>query len=103
MPIDSKPSKNEDEYFVRRNAELVKEMRDKLDAERTAASAPATAPKCPRCNVALAEREMDHVKIDACPSCEGIWIDKGELAQLSRVNRGRGVRGGVLGRFLGGD
>lgn len=103
MPIDSKPSKNEDEYFARKNAELVREMREKLDAERQAAERAEKAPKCPRCNVALAEQEMEHVKIDACPQCGGIWLDKGEIEQLGRVNRGRGVTGGVLSRLFGHD
>jgi len=38
----------------------------------------------------------ENVKIDECSDCGGIWLDKGELEQLQRVNRARGVSGGVL-------
>jgi len=38
----------------------------------------------------------EEVKIDECPECGGIWLDKGELDQLGRVNRAKGVSGGVL-------
>jgi Zn-finger nucleic acid-binding protein len=36
-----------------------------------------------------------------CPECGGIWLDKGELEQLRRVNRARGVTTGVLGMLFG--
>lgn len=38
---------------------------------------------CPRClNPTLVERERDGVTIDTCPSCRGIWLDRGELERL---------------------
>jgi uncharacterized protein len=99
MPTENKPSKNEDEYFLKQDAEAIRAMRAKLDAER--ATAETRQPlHCPRCNVALEEREIDHVKIDVCPNCEGIWLDSGELEQLRLVNRKRGVVGGVLGSLF---
>lgn len=44
--------------------------------------------QCPKCQTALRERERetssgDVVVMDVCPSCGGIWLDKGELEQLS--------------------
>jgi uncharacterized protein len=99
MPIDNKPSKNEDEYFARQNAEALREMRAKLDAERANAEL-RIEPRCPRDGTLLTEQEIDHVKLDVCPSCKGVWLDAGELEQLRRVNRGRGVVGGVLGSFF---
>ena len=32
---EDQPSRNEDEYFVKQDAELLKQMRAKLDQERT--------------------------------------------------------------------
>lgn len=96
MPIDEKPSKNEDEYFARLNAEQIREMRAKLDAEREKSERKSHYNKCPRCGCNLAEREVDQVKMDVCPECGGVWLDKGELEQLRLVNKGRGVTGGVL-------
>ncbi|HYB99115.1 MAG TPA: zf-TFIIB domain-containing protein [Candidatus Limnocylindrales bacterium] len=38
---------------------------------------------CPRCNTAvLDERDRDGIVVDACPSCRGIWLDRGELEKL---------------------
>lgn len=39
--------------------------------------------KCPRCQESvLDEREREGVTVDACPSCRGIWLDRGELERL---------------------
>jgi uncharacterized protein len=47
--------------------------------------------RCPRCETALLdERERDGVVIDACPSCRGVWLDRGELEKLiARAARDR--------------
>lgn len=38
---------------------------------------------CPRCETeSLAERTRDGVTIDHCPSCRGVWLDRGELERL---------------------
>jgi ribosomal protein L37AE/L43A len=103
MPTDEKPSKNEDEYFARQNAELIREMRAKLDADRKKAEAAERSAhhnKCPRCGGGLKEQHVEDVKIDECQDCGGVWLDRGELDQLRRVNRARGVSGGVLGSIF---
>jgi len=39
--------------------------------------------KCPRCpDSTLEEREREGVTVDACRSCYGIWLDRGELERL---------------------
>lgn len=39
--------------------------------------------KCPRCaDSTLDEREREGVTLDACPTCRGIWLDRGELERL---------------------
>ena len=84
-PINEKPSRNEDEYFLRYDAELLKARRAELDAARAAGTAPSTALQCPRDGGALVEREFHHVKVDVCSECGGMWFDKGEVDQLERV------------------
>ncbi|MCS6893464.1 MAG: zf-TFIIB domain-containing protein [Deltaproteobacteria bacterium] len=37
---------------------------------------------CPRCKDALLETNRSGVTVDICPSCHGIWLDKGELNRL---------------------
>jgi uncharacterized protein len=101
MPTDKKPSKNEDEYFGKQSLEIIHEMRLKLDAERKSSERKAHHNKCPHCGADLEEHHEEHVKIDVCPECGGIWLDNGELEQLRRVNRARGVTRGVLGMLFG--
>jgi hypothetical protein len=85
MAIENKPSRNEDEYFARENAELIKRLRAERDAER-ASTASTAAMTCPRCSGTLVEREYHHVKIDECTGCGGVWLDKGELQLLEHVD-----------------
>jgi len=100
MPTDEKPSRNEDEYFAKQNQEQIRAMRAKLDAERKKAERTAQVIKCPRDGAELKEQHVEDVKIDECPVCGGVWLDKGELDQLKRVNTSRGVSGGVLSSFF---
>ncbi|WP_028559538.1 zf-TFIIB domain-containing protein [Paenibacillus pinihumi] len=38
---------------------------------------------CPVCdNVKMREVEKDGILIDICPSCKGVWLDRGELEKL---------------------
>ena len=74
---EDQPSRNEDEYFVKQDAELLKQMRAKLDAER--AKAPSgQRMKCPRDGTELQERQYHHAVVDVCPTCNGMWLDAGE-------------------------
>jgi uncharacterized protein len=82
-----KPSKNENEYFVREHAELIKQQRARLDAERAERERVVHYMKCPKCGHDLAEREFHHVRVDECANCNGMWLDRGELQMLSHVER----------------
>ncbi len=95
-PIDEKPSRNEDEYWRKYDADLLKARRAELDAARAVADESAHAPRCPRDGGILVERELHHVKLDVCETCGGVWLDKGELEQLSNVDR-RGFLGSLFG------
>ena len=95
MPIDEKPSRNEEEYFARLNADLIREQRARLDAQRAASESAQATMKCPRCGSDLVEREYHHVKVDTCTSCGGTWFDRGEVEMLEHVERH------TLGRFVG--
>lgn len=98
MPMDDlKPSRNEDEYFARVDADLRKELRAKADAERAAQSA-AALHKCPRCGAELVEKRSASVVIDECPAGHGMWLDKGELEILSAGQR---ESTGFVGTLLG--
>ncbi|MBA3672068.1 MAG: zf-TFIIB domain-containing protein [Gemmatimonadaceae bacterium] len=94
---DLKPSRNEEEYFARMDADLRRELRAKADAGR-AEQASAARNKCPRCAVTMSEKRFESVTIDQCPQCEGIWLDKSELEILLH---GEHEHKGFLGSLLG--
>ena len=95
MPIDEKPSRNEDEYFARQDAERIKALRQQLDAERAKAERASHLGRCPKDGAELSEKEFHHVKVDICPDCGGMWLDKGEWDMIKYVERGS------ISRFVG--
>ena len=95
------PSRNEDEYFAKQDAELIKQMRAKLDTERTEQERKAHWMKCPKCGADLREELHGHAKVDVCPECKGMWLDAGEMALIRQVEKsgGRNVFQGLMDFF----
>ncbi len=89
MPHHSEdhPTGNEDEYFARQNAELIAEMRKRLDAERLTRERHSHYMKCPKCGADLQEVVRESVTIDVCPECKGAWFDPGEVELLRQASR----------------
>jgi uncharacterized protein with PIN domain len=81
------PSRNEDEYFVKLDSDLINEQRRKLDAERARAERASHYMRCPKCGAKLEEVEFHHIKIDKCTECGGVWFDKGEVEMLEHVDQ----------------
>jgi hypothetical protein len=102
MPTEEKPSRNEDEYFAKVNADLLKTQRAKLDEERAKTEREARKQthymKCPKDGGDLKEESFQQVKIDRCTECGGVWLDAGELDMMSHVDQGR--RSGFFGSLF---
>ena len=46
--------------------------------------------KCPTCpDSTLLMSERQGVEIDYCPSCRGVWLDRGELDKLIQLSSGQ--------------
>jgi Zn-finger nucleic acid-binding protein len=45
------------------------------------------AMRCPSCGGDLVEIERSGVRIDACRSCRGVWLDRGELDNILERER----------------
>lgn len=84
----------EEEYFHRKNKEAIEKLRAKIAVSEQAKAAGASSMPCPRCDGVLKQNKFEEVKIDVCEKCGGVWLDSGELEQLTR-NEG----GGWFGRF----
>jgi uncharacterized protein len=37
---------------------------------------------CPNCQTQLTMTERQGIEIDYCPSCRGVWLDRGELDKI---------------------
>lgn len=84
----------ENEYFHRREQELIEKMRAKLAAEATEAS----ALQCPKCHGNLVESDFENIKVDVCNNCHGVWLDAGELARVVHHDENNS---GWFGRWFG--
>jgi ribosomal protein L31 len=80
MPIDMEDRGRalENEYFRRKEQELIEKLKGHLAIEK----AESTGMQCPRCDGTLHEADYQHIKIDVCDKCHGVWFDAGELAQV---------------------
>jgi ribosomal protein L37AE/L43A len=67
----------EDDYFRKLDQELIVALRDKSAVEIEQVIQQYTRMRCPKCGEPLKETLSHRVKIDACPGCGGIWLDKG--------------------------
>lgn len=69
----------ENEFFHRREQEVMQKMREKLATE----NAESSRMDCPRGDGGkLIETDFEDVKIDVCEKCSGVWLDAGELGRL---------------------
>lgn len=80
--MSDKPSRNEDEYFVREEAERLKRLRAQDTAERAAAERKSHHMRCPKCGGPLLGEAFHGIQIDRCGECHGVWLDQGELEAL---------------------
>jgi uncharacterized C2H2 Zn-finger protein len=67
----------EDDYFRKVEQALLVALRDKSAAEIEQAIRHYARMRCPRCGEPLEDMPSPRVKIEACPGCGGIWLDKG--------------------------
>ena len=92
--MNDKPSRNEEEYFARRDAELIKAGREAIAAESKRRERASHYMKCPKCGGDLVTEEYHTIQIDRCPDCDGMWLDAGEV-DLLVAGEDHGV-GGLL-------
>jgi hypothetical protein len=72
----------EDTYLRKLDEELITALRQQDAAEVERAVRQYLHMRCPKCGAALQEVPYRSVKVDECPDCGGIWLDKGELEVL---------------------
>jgi hypothetical protein len=85
----------EDQYFARRDKELLERMRKDRDKEFANELKAAGTLICPRCGAQLGERSHHGVQARECPGCGGLWLDKEEVEVLAEREQD-----GWLGRLF---
>lgn len=93
IDLESRGDALENEYFYRKEQELIAKMKAKIEDE----SSVATELKCPRCDGTLVETDFEKIKIDVCNKCTGVWLDPGELTQVVDHEKD----GGWFGKLFG--
>ena len=90
----------EDEYFHRKDQELIAQLREKAEAARAKTEAENQKKeywmRCPKCGTALTEEHYGNVVVDRCKSCNGMYFDSGELEILLKA------KSSLLQRIFGG-
>jgi hypothetical protein len=89
MPM--KPSDKEEEYFAR----LELERRKKIEEEKLKRMAEEEKRKlkelhymrCPKCGMELKETDYKGIHVDKCFSCDGVWLDTGEIDALATLEK----------------
>lgn len=89
--LRDKEKAEEDRYFAERDREAIEKMRQ----AQGGTSQSQGLMQCPKCGTKLATIQHHDVTVEECPSCKGLWLDRGELEILSqRENEG------WVGRFI---
>jgi uncharacterized protein with PIN domain len=98
-------SDKEEEYFLKLEAQKLKEQAEKHKAELEAKELERLKElhymRCPKCGMDLEEISYREVKIDKCFSCGGVWLDDGELEAVAERESSGGVFAGLSRIFKG--
>lgn len=103
----NRASASEEGYFARKEAEQRRE-RAAESQRQTAQADQAERDRlkalhfmhCPKCGMALEPLNLEGIEVDRCRSCNGTWLDEGELEQLAR--REPGLLQRIVGVFRAG-
>jgi Zn finger protein HypA/HybF involved in hydrogenase expression len=70
----------------RRNLEVEKQAR--MQEEERRRQKELHFMHCPKCGMKLVEIDYKGITIDECSSCQGVWLDAGELSSVAKLEKG---------------
>ena len=91
-PFDERAHENS--YFALQEHELIEQLKSEHQKVANAIRETQVA-CCPKCPGQLAKYTVQGFVVERCESCEGIWLSKGELAEILRRQAA-----GPLGAFI---
>ena len=83
--LDERGKALEDGFFRQQDNELIAKMRAKLAVSATAPE--ASSYDCPKCDGKLQSGDFEKISIDICGKCGGVWLDAGELEQITQQDK----------------
>ena len=89
----------EDRYFAQRDRELIARLARVQEAEQEEVIRQLARSRCPRCGIRLQQRPFHEIIVDECPSCHGLWLDKGEFEAASQGHKAEWVEKFLQGLF----
>jgi Zn-finger nucleic acid-binding protein len=92
---------NEDIYFAGKEHELIEDMKAEFQKVE-AARREGQIVSCPKCPGRLEKYRFMGLVLDRCESCEGIWLNEGDLRKIVR-QAARGPLGVFLARCFSKD
>ena len=99
-----KPRDKEEEYFLKVEAQRLKEQAEKVRRAKAEAELEQLKAlhwmRCPKCGMELKEITYRQIRIDKCFACGGVYLDDGELEAVAASEGSGGVLAG-LSRVLG--
>lgn len=94
--MTDRPTKNEDEYFARRDAELLRQQREAARKSAVDLERKTHYMKCPKCGYDLISGDWDGIQIEQCTNCHGVWCDADEVDKVLK----RKVAPNILARIF---
>ena len=80
------PIKSEDEWFAKYEIQLIRDAKRKrelsIEDKEKDKDLPANYMLCPIDGTKMDAKQFKEIEINICPSCKGIWLDRGELEEL---------------------
>lgn len=101
MPV--KPAEQEEEFFARqefaRRKHALADQASRAAEEERQRILAVTQGHCPKCGAALIVVPYRGVEIDKCSHCQGVWLDCGELEQVTAGEPEEGFLSGLKRLF----
>lgn len=99
MSEPHKPTSREDEYFHRLDLQRLEDYRAQKKLEENLRHCPSH--DCHSTDLLV--EDFHGIEVERCPSCDGIWLDKGELELLFQKEKSeKSMLEKVFGSFRGG-
>lgn len=87
-----KPTEQEEEYFARlefeRRRKALADQESRAAEEEHLRILAVAKDRCPKCGAPLVAVHYRGVELDKCSHCRGVWLDCGELDQVTSQGQG---------------